>query len=278
MFWCFVLFACIFFFWARERSILPVHSRAGVWIFLSFWAIFGAYLPVCCRYVGATGFCACLLCSPHSQLDTAQTFHLPHALHAQILDNFVLLGSHGYRWFLLDAPALCPCVIRISQCSGVLKHWMERREVKGKRTQHTQPWAVACSYFRQLIPAAAALSLMCFGPADSALQKIRKKKKISPLQRELDLLIHSTDIFPSKSTDFFFFFKGKVLILCEQLWYFLVSNDEYIPLQSRTVKNFFTQLVVQAGVWWSFPISPYFNQVCSYLSFEKPFLEMFSVT
>lgn len=44
------------------------------------------------------------------------------------------------------------------------------------------------------------------------------------------------------------------------------------------LKNYFTQLGVQAGVWWSYPISPYFDQVCSYLPFERTFLEMFSVT
>lgn len=78
----------------------------------------------------------------------------------------------------------------------------------------------------------------------------------------------------------FFFFKGKTLILCEHLGYFVVSNDEYNTFlcKAELIKNSFTQLGVQAGVWWSFPISPYFNQDGSYLSFDRPFLEMFSVT
>lgn len=67
-----------------------------------------------------------------------------------------------------------------------------------------------------------------------------------------------------------------MLILCEQSWYFAVSN-EYIAVRSRTVKKLFQPA---RGTNWclvfSFPISSYFDQVCSYLSFERPFLEMFS--
>lgn len=42
-----VWFCLIGFFWAGEKLILPLHSRAGVWIFLSSWVIFEAYLPIC---------------------------------------------------------------------------------------------------------------------------------------------------------------------------------------------------------------------------------------
>lgn len=180
------------------------------------------------------------------------------------------VGTGDFCW--ADAPALCPCVIYISQFSGVLKALNGEEGGQGEKIQPTQPWAVACSCFRQPI-LAAALSLMCLGPADSGLQRIRKK--INPLQKELDLLVYGTDVFPSKNTDFF---------LREKHW-FRVSNCEILLWVMNTflckaglLKNSFNPLGVQAGVRQSFPISSYFDQICSCLSFERPFLEMSSVT
>lgn len=129
---------------------------------------------VCCKYVGTTGLCACLLSSPHSQMGTTQTFHLSPVFHFQPLDKLVLSGSHGHRWFLLSrCTCICPCVIYISQCSGVLKTLNGEERGQGEKNPTNQPWAVACSCFRQPI-LAASLSLMCLGTAED-----KKKNKFT---------------------------------------------------------------------------------------------------
>lgn len=108
------------------------------------------------------------------------------------------------------------------------------REVKGKKkTSHKQLLvAVSNSLF---------LLLLLYHSRALSWQTLDCGGGRSP-QTELGLLIHSAVSFLARTQ----FFKGKALIPCEQLRYFVVRN-QHVPMQSRAAKSTFTQLGVQAG-------------------------------